>query len=179
MVGTNRDVAIFTGAERIICAVYGLVIPIVNAVYPYLSSKASDNIPLLLRMFNRLFLYIVGGFTFVSVVAFFSSSFLVKLVLGSEFMASVEVLRILSFLPLIVAINTAINVLLLLPMNLDKLRTAIIAIGGVVNLFLCILLTKKFSFIGTSISYVVSQFLVAVISIGVYIKLRIKYQDQA
>lgn len=179
MIGTNRDVAIFTGAERIICAVYSLVIPIVNAVYPYLSSKASDNFPLLLRMFNRLFLFIVGGFTFVSVVAFFSSSFLVKLVLGSEFMASVEVLRILSFLPLIVAINTAINVLLLLPMNLDHLRTAIIAIGGVANLFLCILLTKKFSFIGTSISYVVSQFLVAVISIGVYIKLRVKYQDQA
>jgi O-antigen/teichoic acid export membrane protein len=113
-----------------------------------------------------------GGMTLVSAVLFFGAPLIVRLLMGPEFGDAVLPLRILSVLPILVAMNTIIGRLILLPLGRDRSFSRIIFAGGLLNLMLLAILAPRFGAAGVACSLVATELFVTLTMIFSLRKLR-------
>lgn len=161
---SNTEVAIYSGAERIASGLYSMVVPINNGIYPYISAQASTNREAFRRMFRRTLGIIAILFGGGSALLLVFSRPLARIILGAGFAGSENVLGIFSPLPLFVAINSTINVLFFVSLDMEHVRTSNIVAAGAVNVVLCLLLIPAHSYSGAAVAFVLSQLMLSVLS---------------
>lgn len=95
-------VGIYSAANRIIDAFRGGLSPIVDALYPFVNKAAKESKERAKEILSKTFIILCSS-TFVLCIGILATAkWLVYYILGSSYEASVPVLQILSFLPLIV-----------------------------------------------------------------------------
>jgi len=136
----NTIVGYYSGAEKIIKAVQGLLSPISQTIYPHISKLASESKDQALR-FIRKMTFLVGGGSFVlSLVIFIFADVIVNILLGNQYLESTAVLRILAFIPFIVALSNVFSVQGLIAFGHFKIIPRIVVFGSLLDIFLIIIL---------------------------------------
>lgn len=156
----NTIVGYYSGAEKIIKAVQGLLSPISQTVYPHISKLASESKDQALR-FIRKMTFLVGGGSFVSsLIVFMFAGTIVKILLGSQYLESITVLRILSFLPFIIGLSNIFGVQTMLAFDLKKGFSNILISASIINIILAFILVPLYKHIGVSFAIVISEIFV-------------------
>ena len=150
-------VGFFASSEKISKAVYGLLNPLREALYPRLSNmvhRSSDGAANLARLVAMV--TVAGGLA-LGAGLFVFAPLIVKVVLGPGFSGAIPVMRILSMLPPIIAITDSIGLQWLLPRGKDGVVNRIVFSGGLLNLALACLLAPRFAHVGMAWGVVFSE----------------------
>ncbi|MDD2773302.1 MAG: flippase [Elusimicrobiales bacterium] len=147
---SNAIVGYYAGAEKLVRAVQGLVVPVSLVVYPYISKLAAESREKALDFVRKL-IKIVGGVTFIlSLMLFFFASQIVRITLGVQYQQSVYVLRVLAAVPFIVGLNNALGMQLMLNFGYKEAFSKILIYAAIFGIFFTFMLVPVYKHIGTS-----------------------------
>lgn len=154
----NTLVGYYSIAEKIILAINGLINPISQALYPYISrtvkkeeeTKSIDFI----RKITKI-MALLG--VILSIALFIFAKPVILLLFGNTYQNSIIILQILSIIPLAVSLSTVFGIETMLTFNYKKAFTSIVMIGGILDIILGIILITLMKEIGIAISFVVTE----------------------
>lgn len=165
----NTIVGYYSAAEKIIRAVQGLLSPISQSVYPYISRLVSESRERGLK-FIRKVTFLIGGVSFIlSLTIFIFADLIVKILLGSQYIDSIIILKILSFLPFIIALSNMFGIQTMLTFNYKKAFSNILICAGIINILLAFILVPLYQNIGISFAVLISEIFVTV-SMFIYLQ---------
>jgi len=148
----NTIVGYFAAGDKIIQAFKGLMGPVSQTIYPYISKKTSQSKKEGLRFIRKVTLYI-GIFTsLVSLLIFTFAESLVDLLLGVEYQNSIIVVKILAFMPFIIGLSNIFGIQTMLNFGRKKPFSQILITGSIINLLLSFILVPLYQHIGSAIS---------------------------
>lgn len=150
-------VGYFATAEKITKAMFGLLNPIRDSLYPRLSYLAASSEQAAARLARRAIALMVSAGLFLTTILFVMSPWLIRLLAGPNFAAAVPVLRLYSILPLILSITYSVGLQWLLPIGRDRAVNRIILGGGCLNLILSFVLAPRFGAMGMATSVLLSE----------------------
>ena len=132
-------VGYFTGAERIVTVVRNTLTPAVDAFYPRMNYIVKSNFNHAHKVIIKLFWCMLGLGIFLSSATFLFAEYLVLIILGSEFEQAISILRILSFLPIIVAVNHVLGSQWMVPLGLSKIFSMLAVTCGAISVLATVL----------------------------------------
>ena len=157
MLFRSNIVGYYAGADRIARAVYGLLAPASEAVYPRITRVALRS-QTEARRLARLALVLVGAMGLgMAAGIFLLAPYLVHKILGPGFEPAVLLLRIFSILPPAIALRNILGIHWMLPLNLERELNAIVLGGGVLNIVLALLVVPWLGGVGLAWVVVGSQ----------------------
>ncbi|WP_297457230.1 flippase [Persephonella sp.] len=158
----NTIVGYYSAAEKIVRAVQGLIIPISNAIYPYISKLVKESEERAVEFLRKLTVF-VGSFSFsVSIILFMFTDLIVITFLGKKFENSIIVLKILSFLPFIISLSNIFGIQTMLTFNYKKAFSRILISASVLNILLDFILVPFYKHIGISFAVLISESFVTI-----------------
>lgn len=166
-------VGYFTAADKVRQMLQGLINPISQALFPRVSSLMKVNT---LRAFTflRKLLFIQGIATFIiSINIFFFSSDIIHLLYGQKFQNSIEVLKILAWLPFITGLSNVFGIQTLLTSGNKVVFSRILLLGGGLNIIILIPLARYFSGAGAAISVICVESAILLMMFFTILKLRL------
>ncbi|MBP8944534.1 MAG: flippase [Paludibacteraceae bacterium] len=159
---SNTIVGYYSGAEKIINAVQGLLSPVSQTIYPHISKIASESKERALKFLQKITI-LIGSSSFVlSLLIFLLAEVVVKILLGGQYLESIKVLRILSFLPFIVGLSNIFGIQTLLTFDYKKAFSNILIIASLINITLAFILVPFFFHIGIAFAVVISETFVTI-----------------
>lgn len=167
----NTTVGYYSGAERIIKAIRGLYGPISQSLYPFLGKLFVDSKSKARSYVKKLTIIIAPTMLIVSLFVFFLSEIIVCKFLGDSFSFTIPILRIMSFLPLIIALSNIFGIQTMLNLGYKKAYMTILTSGALLSLVLNFTLVPTFEAFGTAFTVVFTE---AVITLSMFIFLTIK-----
>jgi PST family polysaccharide transporter len=160
----NKTVGYYVAAEKIIKTVQGLLSPISQAVFPYISKFSNESKERSIEVVKKL-VKVIGILTFfLSVILFIFAESIVNMLLGNQYQESIVVLRILSFLPFIIALSNIYAVQGLISLGSSKVIPKIVFSGASLNIFALPVLTYFYKDVGTAISCVLTEIFITFLS---------------
>lgn len=157
----NTAVGYYATAEKVIRAISALQLPIINTLYPYISRLMISNQK---EAFNKLNKLVSFGIVVELIgigVLYLVSNKLFEILFGEYTVESVYVFRIMLLLPLLVYIDQIFGKLVLLTNNKEKEFFSVFFFTSIISVLLCFLMTYYYGYIGTAITNVMVQLLVA------------------
>lgn len=152
------EVGLYAGAQKIIVVAMILsCTPFSYALFPKMSRMFSEDYERAKVFFKKILLCSVAFGVFVSICIYFFSPLVVKILLGAEFHSSVEIVRAMSILPMLVIIATITTVQGIYGLQLQRLMPFITFVSGVTSLVCCIWLVPVIGFYGAVIAWIVAQ----------------------
>jgi PST family polysaccharide transporter len=165
----NTVVGYFSGADRIIKALQGVFQPVITTLYPHISQlKTQDENQSILLLKKTIKIVLLVSFT-ISIIIFSFAEQIVDLILGSEYSISVISLKIMSIVPVFVAIGSVISVLIMLSFGRSAELSKIYIKTGTISLIITPTLIYFFQGLGASVSVLLVELLALSLMI-VYLK---------
>lgn len=155
-------VGYYSAAEKLIKAVQGLLTPVSQAVYPYISKLAGESREKAIVFIRKTFWLIGAGTLLISLTIFIFAGAIVRLVLGEQYLSSIIVLKILAFLPFIVGLSNVFGIQTMLTFQINKPFSRILIAGGIINIILAVILAPLYNHIGVSISVLTTEIFITV-----------------
>lgn len=167
----NIIVGYYSAAEKLIRAAQGLLTPISQSIYPYISKLVNESKTKGIQ-FIRKTTYIIGSVTFLlSLGVFIFAKVIVEIILGNQYMESITVLRILAFLPFLIGLSNIFGIQIMLPFDYKKAFSNILIAASIINIILSFLLIPLYKQIGTSFSVLISEIFVT-LTMFVYLQIK-------
>ena len=157
MFTNNVVVGYFSGAKKIIDNVTQLISPITQAVYPYVSKKASASKTDALRFLHKIVVLLGGGNLLLSLVIIIFADFIVKLLLGNGYEQSVLLLRIMAFIPFVVSLSNVFGIQTMLVFGMQKAFSRILVMAAVLNTCLVLPMIYFYEDVGVSITITITE----------------------
>jgi PST family polysaccharide transporter len=170
-------VGYFASAEKISKAVFGLLNPIREALYPRLSHIAPRS-PNEAARLARIGVLIMGaGGLLLGGALFVFAPLLIRLLMGEGFEPAVTVLRILALLPPLLSITYSVGLQCLLPLGRDAEVNRIIIGAGILNVVLAVMLAPNFAHIGMAWAIVTAEAFVSFSMVRAVMRLTSFFRD--
>lgn len=164
------DVGIFSAGTRLEGIARSFVTLGLNqAFFPIVASAFGTGREDGLRVVRTTFFPLVAFMAFVSLVLWLIAPVFITLFYGSRFGDAILVLRIVSFLPILIGISNLLGFHTLLNLRMDKAFFWITATGSVIGLVINAILIQKLGFVGAAYAWVAAE---AYIALAMYIYLR-------
>lgn len=158
----NLAVGYFTGANKIREAIQGIFSNMGTTVFPHFSKLLIKNkAEGIISLKKYLKLTSIISF-FAGIIFFIYSKEIVFLVLGTGYSNSIEVLKILSFLPFIIVFSNVFGIQLMLNTGYAKAFNRIIAVAALLNLVLMFILVPPLKEQGAAFSMLLVEIFVTV-----------------
>jgi len=155
-------VGYYSAAEKIIRAVQVLMGPVSQSIYPYISKLANESKDKALG-FIRKITFLIGGTNFlISSLIFIFAPLIVNILFGAQYAQSVIVLRIIAFLPFIIALSDVFGIQTMLTFGFKKAFSNLLIIASFINIILSFILVPRYYYIGTSIVVLISEIFITV-----------------
>lgn len=158
----NVVVGYFSGAKKIIDNITQLISPITQAIYPYVSKKASASKTDALRFLHKIVVLLGGGNFLLSIFIITFADYIVKLLLGNGYEQSILLLRIMAFLPVIISLSNIFGIQTMLVFGMQKTFSKILFMSAVLNTCIVLPLICFFEGVGVSISITVTECFVTI-----------------
>lgn len=165
----NTIVGYFAAADKIIQAFKGLIGPVSQTIYPYVSKKVHHSKEDGLKFIRRVTFYIAIFTSFVSLFIFIFAEFLVNLLLGTEYQNSIIVVQILALMPFMIGLSNVFGIQTMLNFGRKKPFSQILIAGSIINLILSFVLVPLYQHIGSAISVLIVE---SFITIAMFIYLQ-------
>lgn len=162
MLTNNVVVGYFSGAKKIIDNITQLISPITQAIYPYVSKKASASKTDALRFLHKIVVLLGGGNLLLSLFILIFAEWIVKLLLGNGYEQSVLLLRIMALLPTVISLSNIFGVQTMLVFGMQKAFSKILIMAAVLNTCIVFPLIYFLEGIGVSVSITVTECFVTV-----------------
>lgn len=164
------NVGYFTAVSKVVQIVkYLVLLPVSQSLYPYLGSKIAESRKEGLRLLRKAFI-ITGSFSLVvCCFVFIFADPIVKIIFGDKFSDSASAMRIIAFIPLMVALSNMFGMQGLLNFKLDKEYLKVILFGGILNVALNFILIPYFQYDGTAMAWLLTE---TYIAFGTYWELK-------
>lgn len=153
----NTLVGYYSIAEKIVLAANGLLTPISQALYPYVSRKSSKSKTINIQFIQKLTKLMAAVGLVLSLTIFIFAKPIIILIFGDAYTSSIILLEILSALPLIVALSTVFGVQTMLTHNYQKAFSSITLLGGIINIIMAIILITIYGVIGIAVCFVITE----------------------
>ncbi len=168
-------VGYYAAADKIRLAFQGIQSVLSQTVFPYVNSLVKESYEKYILFIKRLMkLEFVIGFS-VSLFLFIFSYQITDLLLGEKFAESGDLLRIISILPLLGSLNNVFGIQIMLPLGYDKAFNNVISYSALLHIIMLIILVPKYLAIGTTVSAVITEFIVTIFIIWFVRKNKIVY----
>jgi PST family polysaccharide transporter len=159
---SNAIVGYYAAAEKIVKAVQGLLGPVSQTIYPYISKLMNESVELGIK-FIRKATVIMGGISFgLSLILFIFAELVANILLGPKYHESVIVLKILAFLPFIIALSNIFGIQTMLTLNYKKEFSNILILASLINIVLALIMVPILKHIGISLSVLLSEIFVTI-----------------
>lgn len=165
----NTIVGYFAAADKIIQAFKGLMGPVSQTIYPYVSKKVHHSKEDGLKFIKKVAFYIAIFTSFVSLFIFIFAEFLVNLLLGAEYQNSIIVVQILAIMPFMIGLSNIFGIQTMLNFGRKKPFSQILIAGSIINLILSFILVPLYQHIGSAISVLIVE---SFITIAMFIYLQ-------
>ena len=157
MLTNNTVVGYFSGAKKIIDNITALFSPITQAVYPHISKLAAESKLKALEFIKKVFLLLgVGNFLLSLFICIFAD-WIIKTLLGVGYEQSVMLLRIMAFLPFIIALSNVFGVQTMLPFGMQSTFSKILMGAAGLNTVIVVPAIYFLESVGVSISIMVTE----------------------
>jgi PST family polysaccharide transporter len=156
------QVGYFASAEKISRATFGLLNPIRETLYPRISNLAHHSPERAATLARTGGAIMVGSGLMFSMAVYGFAPQLIGLLMGQAFGPAITVLRILSALPLVLAVTHSVGLQWLLPFGRDAEVNRIVVAAGVLNLVLAMILAPHFTEVGMACSVLSAEVFVCV-----------------
>ena len=158
----NTLVGYYSIAEKMILAVNGLLNPISQALYPFISRSVNDDKKTSIIFIRKLTkLMAVVGFI-LSLGLFIFSKTIVLTLFGPSYASSTILLQIMSIIPLAVSLSTIFGIETMLTFNYKKAFTTIVMLGGLLDIILGIILIYMLKEVGIAISFTITEIFITI-----------------
>ncbi len=150
-------VGYFSGAQKIIDNVKQLLGPISQAIYPHINKLVKES-PQSVKPFLRKVILVLGsGNLLLSIFIFIFAKPIVDILLGNGYEESVILLRIMAFLPFIIALSNVFGIQIMLPFGMQSTFSKILICAAILNTCIVIPLILLYQDIGVSVSIVITE----------------------
>lgn len=154
------SVGYFNAANTIRNAIQGLLNPVTQAIYPRINYLYDNDYEKCIKLIKKA-LKAIGGLSFISsAILFLFAPLIIKYGVGENYSDAVSVLRILSFLPLLVSLSNIFGVQTMLTHGLKKEFSRILIVAGITNLLIIFPLVTLFNEDGAALSMFLTEFMV-------------------
>ena len=171
----NTIVGYFAAAEQVHVIISKLRDPVVNTFFPFINKKAKYTQVGALKTSFTLAKYMFYLYLFFGVIVFFFAKEIILLLFGEEYLPSLLILQIISFLPLLSTMSNIYGTQILLTFGYKKLFLKIYLFSMFFNLALALYLVPIFQQIGSAITIVVVEFIVTISMLYFALKLKKEY----
>ena len=148
LVAGNIEAGYFGAAEKLIRSMQGLLGPIMQAIYPHVSSLAA-------RSREAALAFIRSSLGWIALVSFVPSAFLLifahpiaQILFGKAAEGSVLPLRWMALLPFIIAVSSVLAIQTMIPFSLEKQLSRIYVIAGIGSLIVSVPLIHAYGATG-------------------------------
>lgn len=156
----NLSVGYFTGANKIREAVQGIFSNMGTTMYPHFSEQLIKNKNEGISLLKK-YLKLISSLSFVAgIIIFLFSEEIILFLLGQEYLNSIEVLRVLAFLPFIITFSNVFGIQLMLNTGYSKEFNKIIAAAALLNLVLMFVLVPNLNEQGAALSMLFAEIFV-------------------
>ncbi|RDB04729.1 flippase [Runella aurantiaca] len=161
---SKESVGFYTAGQRLISvAQLVITLPLAQVFYPYISKAFAVNKELGIQTVQKLLPIVIISTVLLAIVMFVVGENVLMIFYGNDFAQSVIVFKILTFIPMFVAINNVMGVQTILNLNLDKIYFKVIAINAFVSVITNILMVHQWGFIGCAINWLFTEMLICLI----------------
>jgi O-antigen/teichoic acid export membrane protein len=156
----NDAAGIFGLADRIRVAVMGLLVPMSQAIYPFICRTVGSSDPQERLAKRRMFQIMIWTSIGLGLVMFVAAPFAVSLLGGRHFNGATPLVRIFSLIPVLVTITNILGVQMMLPLKMDRSVATVVITCAVIGVVLQIAFTRAFGVHGSAWAYAIVEFLV-------------------
>lgn len=158
----NTIVGYFSGAKKIIDNVTQLFAPISQAIYPHVSKKVTESKESAIAFLRKVVVIFGGGTFALSLFIFVLATWIVRILLGSGYEQSVILLRIMAFLPFLIALSNVFGIQTMLTFGMQKEFSRIIMMAAVFNTCLVLPMIYFFEGLGVCVSITLTESFVTI-----------------
>jgi O-antigen/teichoic acid export membrane protein len=161
LVQTTRDVAFFSAASKMIIISQTLIsTPLSLSLFPFIGESFGQGRIHGIDRVKRIAPFITV-FTFVAgILLWIAAPLIIRIFFGAAFYEASTVLRILCFIPLIVAISDLLGIQTMINLNMDRAFFNITLIGAIFGLGLNFFLSTRYGAEGTAWAWVLSELVI-------------------
>jgi polysaccharide transporter, PST family len=153
----NTSVGFYAAADKIIHAIKGLNSPLSQSIYPIVSKKIVENKKEGVSFIFKVGKIIISTNLLISILLLIFAKPICNLILGPDYHASIDLLRIMAFLPIIIATSNLCAVQGLYNLGKASLVSRYLTIIGVTHLLLISILIPQFGLYGAAIGVVITE----------------------
>jgi PST family polysaccharide transporter len=146
-----RYVGIFTAGYKIIQIFVLIITLITTTVFPHIvklitesNKKLEANI---IKFIKKILLIIILIGLFSLIFLFIFSDLIVRLLFGTEYAETANVIRILSFAPLLIGIGHTIAIQIMIPLEYDSQVAKIYSFAAIIDIILCFIFVPVYGYI--------------------------------
>jgi len=166
---SNTIVGYFSVAYRIISIANGLLSPISQSIYPYISSLAVKSREEAIYFIKKTTTIMGALSLLVSFLIFIFAGLILYILAGTQYNQSVQLIQFMAFLPFIIALSNMFGVQTMLTFNYKRAFSRIILVGSVINIILTLIMAPFYTAVGISVAMVVTEIY---ITLAMYLYLR-------
>ncbi|MEO0161841.1 MAG: flippase [candidate division WOR-3 bacterium] len=149
----NVVVGYYAAAEKLIYAIQRLLVPLSQAVYPYVSKAAHEKKEKALSFISRILYINIAIGIFLAIIILLGARVIIKIILGPMYQESVYVMQIFAFLPLAGAVTNVLGFQTMLPLKMDSELAKALIIVALINVMLAFILIPFFAHLGAAIAF--------------------------
>lgn len=158
----NTAVGIFVAAEKIVKAVQLSFTPIFQTIFPHISALAAQSRETAERFISRSIRWIAGLSLAASFGLLLAAGPLGMLILGQGYEQSIMLIRLMSFLPFISAINNMLGIQTMLTFGMNRLFCRILIAAALISIAIIVPLALSLGANGAAIALVLTEIFVMV-----------------
>jgi len=170
LISGSTAVGFFTGADKIRAAVQNVGGIAGQTIFPHISNLFRESKVSTVK-FLKKYLIVIGipAFLFSTFLFLFSEE-LILLILGKQYLNSVQILKWLAFLPFIIFLSNVFGIQFMLGQGFDSEFRKIIFIGAALNLILLITLVPLYGAEGTAASMLCTEIVITLLTFFFFIR---------
>lgn len=148
---SSAEIGYYTVSSSLLNVINSVIsVPIATAFYPYIGNAFAENKENGLNILKRIFPVISYLTFFAGILLFIFAPLIISIIYGNKFHNSITAFRIMAFIPFIVSLSNIFGIQTMLNLNMDKIFLKVTFIASVIGVFLNILMSKYYSYIGTA-----------------------------
>ena len=150
----------FGAANRAVQGSQGVLLPVTQALYPHLNSMAVKSRTAAVDLIRRSVFWIALVSLCVSIIFFFGAAPLSHLVFGRKFDGSIEPLRWMALLPVLLGLSNVFGVQTMLTFGMNKEFNRIVSGSVALNLLLTVPFAQLWGANGAAAALLITEFFV-------------------
>lgn len=151
------EVGLYSAVYRLIVALYMIPQIIFQVALPYIYKFSLENTEKFHRITHSIQKYLLAIAIPITIICWLGAEPIIRLVYGKEYLSAAVVMKVISFV-IVIRFFTYASAESITAINKQKIRAAIEGITAVLNVVLNLILIPKYSYTGSAIATLISEF---------------------